>query len=104
MCALALLVPLVWTVGVMPVDMPFTDGTAWLSNGTTGEVVQVNGATGQVQAALDVGEVDRVSITQSDRVVVVEVDGELRAIDLSLLQWRGNTPADGDLVVGEDDD
>jgi histidinol phosphatase-like PHP family hydrolase len=102
LCATALLIPIVWTLGVGPVDLPFVGGTAWLAN--EGEIVQVNGQSGRVEGALDVDGAEDIAVVQSDGVVVVEIDGELRTIDPALLDWYGSTAATGEVVVGEGSD
>ena len=99
----ALGVPLVWGSQAPPVELPFIDGLAWLGNSSTGEVVQVNGQTGTVQARL--GGLDgEVTVAQTSEAVLVQVDGEVRQIDPDSLEWGQSLEADGELVVGEDDD
>lgn len=102
--ALALAVPIVSTARVLPVDVPFVDGIAWLTNESRGEVVQVNGQTGQVEASLGLGAAQDISIAQSEGVAIVQIDGEVRSIDLTSLEWGEAISADGQLVTGAGDD
>lgn len=100
LAALALAVPIVSTARVLPVEVPFADGIAWLTNTSRGEVVQVNGQTGQVEAALDLGAPQDISVSQSEGIAVVQIDGEIRSIDLASLEWGETISADGTLVTG----
>lgn len=101
-CVLALGIPLLSQSEGLPADMPFLDGIAWLSNDSRDEVVRVNGQTGQVDAALPLDDAQNASIVQETGVAFVEVNGEIRRIDLASLDWGESIAADGELVVGTD--
>jgi hypothetical protein len=96
-------VPMVWGDAVLPVDVPLLDNVAWLPNDARGEVVRVNGESGEVDARLGVGENASagVMVEQADGVAVVRLDGELRAIDVARLEWGAAVSAEGEVVVGD---
>lgn len=103
-CLLVGVVPFVAGDGIDTTAIDLLDGSAWLSSESDDLLVRVNGPTQTVDAVMEelgslAGEVE---VHQAGEVVLVEVDGQVRQLDVANLAWGATIDADGDLVVGPD--
>lgn len=91
-----------WGDGVLPAQVNVVDGVAWLASEVTGEIVRVNGESAQADAAVSTGQPgEELDVEQNGNLVVVQVDDELRAIDVANLDWGAEGSANGGLLVGD---
>ncbi len=100
--AASVVVPIAFGSSAESAKVDLVDGTAWLSSESAGNVVRVNGETGRVDARLDLGRLaGELLVAQGDGVVLVNLGGEVRSVDLANLDWSASTDGDGELVVGD---
>ena len=100
--AASAVLPVMFGSGAESAKVDLLDGTAWLSSESAGNVVRVNGETGRVDARLDLGQLaGELLVAQDDGIVLVNLGGQVRSIDLANLDWSAATEADGGLVVGD---
>lgn len=99
-CMLAAL-PVVIGDGAAPRALDLADGTAWLLSEVDGRLVRVNGATGKVDAEVNVGAGVGAAVAQDDNTVLVAADGTVRSLDVAKLDWGGSAEGSGQVVVGD---
>lgn len=101
-CLVAVGVPVLSATDVEPASVDLGSGAAWLVSAVEGQIVRVNGSTARVDAQVDFGDALGSAVAhQVGDTVLVEVDGELRSLDVANLGWGASRAADGGLVVGE---
>ena len=106
--AVSLLAGLLFGSGLSRTSVDLADGLTWLADDPTGDVIQVNPATGRPEYRLDVGaKGDDLEITQYDgrMFVINHATGLLTSFDLSSILFSGRrtvSPGGGTAVLHQD--
>lgn len=104
----SLLAGVLFGTGLSSTTVHLSDGLTWLADDPTGDVIQVNPATGRPEYRLDVGaREDDLEVTQYDgrMFVINHTTGQLTSFDLASILYSGRraVPSGGDAAVLEHD-